>query len=226
MLRFKHKENMLNRNQKGFSAVETIIVIVIVALIGFVGWYVWSAKKKTDNSLAAASSGSNSQTSQKQSNTTTKPAKPTVLSKGDFSSATETGSLQIEGYASTDKRFDVQGDTQTCSNDCKKDDYILFNIAGTGNDDIFMYLKNNNGNSYVQDKAIGMGCLTYGQISYYNRSDANGSKKFTISASDSSKIMSATAAKPIILELNKLKLSGGGSSPTCYSQFTNFKVVN
>lgn len=43
------------KNQKGFGAVETILVLVIVGLIGGVGWYVWDAKKESDKSLNQAS---------------------------------------------------------------------------------------------------------------------------------------------------------------------------
>jgi len=37
------------KNQKGFSAIEAILILVIVGLIGFTGWYVWNSKKKTEN---------------------------------------------------------------------------------------------------------------------------------------------------------------------------------
>lgn len=35
----------MKTNQKGFSAIEGILVLVIVGLIGFVGWYVWQSNK-------------------------------------------------------------------------------------------------------------------------------------------------------------------------------------
>lgn len=36
-------------NQKGFGAVEVIIVLVVVGLIGGAGWYVWQKNKDNDS---------------------------------------------------------------------------------------------------------------------------------------------------------------------------------
>lgn len=36
----------MNKNQKGFSAVEILIVVVVVGLIGGASWYVWQSKNK------------------------------------------------------------------------------------------------------------------------------------------------------------------------------------
>jgi len=38
----------MKQNQKGFSAVEAILIIIVVALIAAAGWYVWSKNKKDD----------------------------------------------------------------------------------------------------------------------------------------------------------------------------------
>jgi hypothetical protein len=43
-------------NQKGFAALESLLIIVVVAIIGFTGWYALHAKKATDKSLTTASS--------------------------------------------------------------------------------------------------------------------------------------------------------------------------
>ena len=45
----------MKKNQKGFGAVEIILIIVIIGILGFVGWYVWNAQKKTNTSLDNAS---------------------------------------------------------------------------------------------------------------------------------------------------------------------------
>jgi cytoskeletal protein RodZ len=50
----------MKKNQKGFSAVEGLLILIIVGLIGFVGWYVWHANEKTNENLAAAITSSNS----------------------------------------------------------------------------------------------------------------------------------------------------------------------
>ncbi|MEK7059705.1 MAG: hypothetical protein AAB971_03035 [Patescibacteria group bacterium] len=41
-------------NQRGFAAVETILIIVIVAIIGGAGYFVYSSNKKTNDTLNSA----------------------------------------------------------------------------------------------------------------------------------------------------------------------------
>jgi hypothetical protein len=36
-------------NQKGFAALESLLILVIIAIIGGVGYYVWHSKKQTKN---------------------------------------------------------------------------------------------------------------------------------------------------------------------------------
>lgn len=46
------------KSQKGFSAVETILLVIIVGLIGFTGWYVYTTQQNTNDSLDTAASTS------------------------------------------------------------------------------------------------------------------------------------------------------------------------
>ncbi len=201
-------------NKKGFSIVEILIVIVFIGLISAVGWFVYDRQ--------------NSKTNQEQANTTqnqtesqkTEPPKPKTLLKGTFGDSGEYGTLQVEGYATTVKRNE-----DFCQENCKQYDYVFFNITRTENTNIFTYLKNQSGNSFVQDKSVGMGCIINEQVSYSNNSDTRGSQEYTVSKGDTSAVMAATANKPIVLELERLKLSGEGGAPTCYSHFTTFKVI-
>lgn len=45
------------KNQRGFGAVEIIILVVVLAIIGFGGWYVWQAQ----NNSSQSTGGTNSQ---------------------------------------------------------------------------------------------------------------------------------------------------------------------
>lgn len=54
-------------SQKGFSAIEAILVVVIVGLLGFVVWYVFHTKSSTDNTYGNAA---NVQTTPPPSSTT------------------------------------------------------------------------------------------------------------------------------------------------------------
>src|SRR5665213_1160694 len=42
-------------SQKGFAALEGILILVIIAIIGGTGYYVWHSKNQTDKTLIAAS---------------------------------------------------------------------------------------------------------------------------------------------------------------------------
>jgi hypothetical protein len=38
----------MKNNQKGFSAIEGLLILIIICLIGFSGWYVWNSKQTSD----------------------------------------------------------------------------------------------------------------------------------------------------------------------------------
>ncbi|MDB5163622.1 MAG: hypothetical protein JWS12_239 [Candidatus Saccharibacteria bacterium] len=67
-------------NQKGFSAVEGLLILVIVSVIGFIGWYVWNSNKKTTTSYnnAAATNQAASTTKKSTSAASETAAKPTT----------------------------------------------------------------------------------------------------------------------------------------------------
>jgi hypothetical protein len=54
---------MNTTNEKGFSAVEAIIILVIIAALGFGGWYVWHSKqdKSKDASTSTAKTSDSDQ---------------------------------------------------------------------------------------------------------------------------------------------------------------------
>lgn len=46
----------MKRRQRGFGALEGLLILVIVGLLVFVGWYVWNSKKSTDKTYNESSS--------------------------------------------------------------------------------------------------------------------------------------------------------------------------
>jgi len=58
----------MKKNEKGFSAIEGLLIVVIVGIIGFVGWYVWQAKSK-NNKAATDTSQVETQTSKEETTT-------------------------------------------------------------------------------------------------------------------------------------------------------------
>ncbi len=39
----------MNRSQKGFTAIEGLLVIILVGILGFTGWFVWQSQQKLDH---------------------------------------------------------------------------------------------------------------------------------------------------------------------------------
>ena len=71
----------MKKTQKGFSAIEAVLVLVIVALLGFVVWYVFHTKNSTDTTYGnAANVQTTPQTGNKSSSSA---AKPVVETKTD-----------------------------------------------------------------------------------------------------------------------------------------------
>ena len=64
----------MNKTQKGFAALEAILIIVILVIIGGTGYYVWHSKQQTDKTLSQAEKTSQITpriTAKKASNTST-----------------------------------------------------------------------------------------------------------------------------------------------------------
>lgn len=72
------KVGKLQRNQKGFSAVEGILVLVILGIVGFTGNFVWHAKESSDKNLTI--NNSTTPTFKKQ----TKPSAPNTKSQASL----------------------------------------------------------------------------------------------------------------------------------------------
>jgi uncharacterized membrane protein YukC len=202
----------VNKKQSQSGSAHLIIVIVlVVALLGALGFIVYQnfIAKPTDNALTEA---------------------PKALIAGDFGNNGDYGTFQVRGYATANEvqyMPGVSGPYSCHDGGCVTNDYIYFNVVKTENTHILDYLIKNHGSSYVQDNAIGMGCVENNAINYSNISDLNGMKDFSISTVDTAKILAATAEKPIDLSIEKLNFTGtSGDAPACYSQFANFSVIN
>lgn len=75
----------MKNTQKGFGAVETVLIFVVVGIIGFAGWFVWNSQKQTDKTLTDASKGSSSVSATKTSSTTSNTT-DTTTTKTDTAS--------------------------------------------------------------------------------------------------------------------------------------------
>jgi hypothetical protein len=67
----------MTKNQKGFSAVEGLLIAVIVCMLGGVGWYVWHSQQQADK--AYSQTANSSVALKKASSTNTSAAKYLVI---------------------------------------------------------------------------------------------------------------------------------------------------
>lgn len=82
---------MMSKNsERGFAAIEAVLIIIILAIIGFTGWYVWHSKQNADKVLSTPTSNTtpNTETSSSeayveviQADGTIKTMVPTQIAK-------------------------------------------------------------------------------------------------------------------------------------------------
>lgn len=122
----------LQSNQKGFSAVEVIIVIVVVALIGTVGWLVYKNHHKTTptNIATTSSTKSSSTSSSTKPSTTTSPAIATpILTYAECVQTAGHGTAQISYLSGT-----TQNSQSSILNVCNNKEGVY--VADTTNSQI------------------------------------------------------------------------------------------
>jgi hypothetical protein len=83
-------------NQKGFVAVEYLLVAVIACLIAFVGWYVWNARVNSNKYLDAAAKETSVQTYKKIASPIT-----TINSKSTTTPTTQPSATATQAVTST-----------------------------------------------------------------------------------------------------------------------------
>src|SRR5260221_387918 len=69
----------MKNNQKGFGALEGLLVLVIVGLLGFVGWYVWHSKNNVNKTFSTAASTSAAASPAKKTTQQTTNTNPSYL---------------------------------------------------------------------------------------------------------------------------------------------------
>lgn len=86
-------------NQRGFGAVELVIVIALIAAVGGLGWYSWQARESSNENIVVTEDNSE----QKEE------AKPVVVKTGTFKNVGEkTGSGQVSLVKNSDKTYTVR----------------------------------------------------------------------------------------------------------------------
>lgn len=203
---------------------KIILGIVTVILLGLIGFYVTkdSSQNETLNQINSTQK-LNSNVS-KENTVGTNTSAPTSNSTSDsqivstFKKSTGgfDGSLTLTGYLEIKSVQDFDG---------KSSDYAFFIITKTNNNLIYDYLREEEGNSFVGNNSIGLGCYQKesNRIFSTNYGDI-GVAENVISGNEYQKLITSTQTNLIQLDLTKPIFNGGGGAPTCYSHFRDFEI--
>ena len=77
-------------NQKGFGAIESLLVLIVILMIGFIGYYVYHTSQKTTDTYNASTEVSN--------NTIAKDKKAAKVASDEQASITPTSYLDLRGW--------------------------------------------------------------------------------------------------------------------------------
>jgi uncharacterized protein (UPF0333 family) len=102
----------MNKKQKGFASLESLLILVIIVMIVFVGWFVWHARSQADKSLNDTLSSAQSQASHKSKKQVTAPAKKAVAQPKivTFTSTSNSNGTELTSPSDIDK-LDGASDT-------------------------------------------------------------------------------------------------------------------
>ena len=113
-----------------------------------------------------------------------------------------------------------------CTEDCKTFKRAFFNILETQNKPIKDYIAESEGNSFIGDMSITIGCFTDNDLLWrLNHSDELGMQKYQNSASSSETLLNSSPTNIVKVNLERYLFTGGGGAPDCYSHFAEVKVA-
>ncbi len=131
------------------------------------------------------------------------------------------GSVTISGYAELTSRQQA-----FCSSNCETYEYLFFKITENNNQSLEEYIQKSQGNSFIGENSISLGCLDSNILSFNNRSDELGKVEASLTEEETSAILDATEENPITITLNRYPLRDGGGATECYSHFSEVMINN
>lgn len=131
------------------------------------------------------------------------------------------GIVEVTGYPEIIETVSPFCDEET--EVCDRYNYIYFKVTGYNNDGLNKYFEDMQGNSFVVDNSVGIGCEEDGYVHYQNASDFFGHEDSFLDLDLSTAILNATASDPILITLTKFPYTSGSGAPTCYTHFTKIE---
>jgi hypothetical protein len=131
------------------------------------------------------------------------------------------GTLTLTGYLDVKNRVCNEGDM--CG---KAVDYASFIFTETSSDDIYEFIGIQKGNNFVEQRAVGIGCLEKdkNRIFYENFSDKDKVQK-DITGDDYTRLINSKPERPVQLRMTRPTYTSGQGAPDCYSHFRDFDVL-
>lgn len=204
----------MKQSQKGVVDLVFVALLAVLLLAGVLT--TWKVNQ-TDEAVSDVDTNTSDQVITSGS-TNQGDAEHSDLKAGDFDG--EMGTFQAEGYITT---MQAQREDFDCGPNCTYDERVFFTIVNTPNSSVDSFLKEWEGNSFVDDQAISLGCVFDGVIS----ADKNfaGDKKLNLSRADSTTMLNSTKNNTVKLEISRLVIPSGGGAPNCYSHFDSVTVL-
>lgn len=131
------------------------------------------------------------------------------------------GTLTLTGHLDVKQRVCNEGDMCT-----ETVDYGTFIFSETSSDDIYEFIGIQKGNSFVEQRAIGIGCVEkdLNRIYYENFSDKEKVQKQIVGDSYE-RLLNSSPENPVQLRMTRLTYTSGQGAPDCYSHFRDFDVL-
>ncbi len=199
---------IINKNKMIAGARITnliILSILILILAGFV-FYVYSRNNKPEP--ATGLQPTTNQPTYSFSSVSDQDKFKKDPQKGYF------GTLELAGYASVEKLSGFDGIS----------DYVFFNIVRPSNDLIYGYLNEHQGNSFIGQNKIGLGCYQPEQNRIYSQNYGANWVENAITGNDYQKLISSSAQNTVVVRLTMPEAVGGTEAPNCYSHFRSIEV--
>lgn len=160
------------------------------------------------------------------------------LADGDFtevSSGAFQGSFSASGYVVTEEKTEAFCYPEE-GEECEIFTYTFFVLQDySSKDSVDQFLEQNTGNSFLREKAIGIGCLEDETLLYSNfyfptnehspdREPLVSTEK-SFSPVDTERLLNSSPEAPVTLEFEKLGFPRESSAPDCFSHFANIEII-
>lgn len=205
---------MEESSNKGLIIMLIIFILIALSLAGYIVYDKVIDKKDVETKEVDKG---------KEEEKEEKPEEKKEELKSNFNLLEEYGIVYVEGYATKEvlESSNMYGDLDGL----ESANYVFFNITNTDSNDFMTWINDSQGNAYVRDKAIGLGCIQDDYIRYYNSSDEADCQEYQIEKDLAQRILNSSESSPIKLKLERKKYTVGTGAPLCYSHITSVSIV-